>query len=70
MLIPKGCNIGGFENHMSLDCHFCSHQHPTEVFLPWNFSVEFPEKTPTEISNGKGKLGHLVRPPAGFLHCG
>lgn len=38
--------------------------------LPWNLRVEFPKTTSTEISNEKGKLGHLARPPASFLHCG
>lgn len=38
--------------------------------LPQHLRVEFPEKTSTEISNEKGKLGHLARPPASFIHCG
>lgn len=38
--------------------------------LPWNLRVEFPKTTSAEISNEKGKLGHLARPPASFLHCG
>lgn len=69
MLEPKGRDRTGFENHKSSGGS-PSHHNPTEVLWPWNFSVEFPEKTSTEISNGKGKLGHLVRPPASFLHCG